>query len=518
MPTTPTRSFFVPMDSWEGEHKSYIQKIEGLHSFQVHRTPNNPAARLKAYNRATKELQSIIAQAVQAGKSLRAQGSSWSLSKVGVTEHELINTKALRIGFTLPASHITSTYARDPSMLRFLECGASIAAINRSLFRDGLSLKASGSNNGQTLAGAVSTGTHGSAFKFGATQEFVVGLHLITGPSKHVYLERASYPVVKERFAEKLGAELIRDDVMFNAALVSFGSFGIIHGMMIEARKLFLLHAYRSFEKYNPALRKAISKLDFSGLALPRPATKMYHFEVFFNPNEGTPPSKAIVLMMFEGKWNDNYEPPDWDDSAGGLGAGALEIMGELVGSIPSPLNKLVKPMLNAQVRDNFAPYEQTGTIKDIFRGEKIRGKTLACGIGVPLSRSLEAVNVAFRTYKQFGAVLPVLFSMRFVKSTEALLGFTKFAPVTCVLEIDAVNTRKTRDFLTTVWTNLEQKGIPFTLHWGKFNTYLTKARVKNMYGAAVDQWIASREEVVESPEVRKVFTNGFLKTTGLAT
>ena len=34
-------------------------------------------------------------------------------------------------------------------------------------------------------------------------------------------------------FAESIGAESIKDDTLFNAALVGFGSFGIIHGVMI---------------------------------------------------------------------------------------------------------------------------------------------------------------------------------------------------------------------------------------------------------------------------------------------
>ena len=512
----PKRSFFVPMDSWEGRHQSYKQTIEGQHSFKVHHPPDSPTARLEAYNRVTKEFQSIIAHAVQAGKSLRAQGSSWSLSKVGVTEHELINTKALRIGFTLPASQTSSSYVGDRAALRFLECGYSIAEVNRVLFKDRLSLKASGSNNGQTLPGAVSTNTHGSAFKFGATPDFVVGIHLITGPSKHVYLERATYPVVKPRFAAMLGAELIRDDTLFNAALVSFGSFGIIHGMMIEARKLFLLHAYRSFRKFNPALKNAISTLDFSGLALPKPASKLYHFQVTCNPNEGTPPKEAAVYLMFEGPWTEEYEPPDWDDGAAGPGASGLELMGGLIEAIPSPLNELVKPLLNAQVRGHLAPYEITGTFIDLFRGEKTRGKAFASGIGLPLSRSLDALSVAFDTYANFGAVLPVLLTMRFVKGTKALLGFTKF-DTTCVLEVDGINTQKTRDYANAVWNNLEQAGIPFTMHWGKLNSFLTKARVKNIYGDNVKKWIESRETLL-SPDVRKVFTNDFLKSVGLAT
>ena len=511
----PKRSSFVSKDSWVGRHLSYKQKIEGYYNFRVSNPPMNE--RVEEYNRVTKELQSIIAHAVQTGKSLRAMGSSWSLSKVGVTEHELINTKNLSLAFRLADKHISPAYTGNRrARLRFLESGTSIDTINRYLFQHKLSLKASGSNNGQTLVGAVSTNTHGSAFKFGATPDFVVGIHLITGPSKHVYLQRASYPVVKESFAKKLGAELKNDDMLFNAALVSFGSFGIIHGMMIEPRERFLLHASRSFRKFNPALRSAISTLNFSGLDLPKPASKLYHFQVTFNPNEGTPPKEAAVYLMFEGPWTDQYEPPAWDDGGAGPGASGLEIIGGLFEKVPSPLHKFVKSLLNEQVRGHLATYEITGTFIDLFRGEKTQGPAFASGIGVPLSRSLDALSVAFDTYANFGAVLPVLFTMRFVKGTKALLGFTKFEP-TCVLEIDGINTKKMREYANAVWNNLEQAGIPFTMHWGKLNSFLTKARVKQMYGENVNKWIESRETLL-SPDVGKVFTNDFLKSVGLAT
>jgi hypothetical protein len=517
MSNVPKRSFFTPKDFWTGRHQTYKQKIEGQHSFQVYRPPNNPAARLEAYNTATKEFQGLIGQAVQEHKTLRAYGSSWSLSKVAVSEHRLVSTKALRIRFTLPASQISTSYDGDRSKLRFLECGYSIAEINRVLFQEGLSLKASGSNNGQTLPGVVSTGTHGSAFKFGATQDFVVGIHLITGPSKHVYLERESYPVVRPSFAAMLGAELIRNDTLFDAALVSFGSFGIIHGLMIEARELFLLDAYRSYRKFDPALRKAISKLDFSELSMPKPASKLYHFQLTLNPNDGIPPKRAATLLMFERPWTQAYEPPEWDDGAAGPGASGLELMGGLLDVIPGSLGALVKPLLNTQVNDALAPYEVTGAIKDLFRGEKTTGKVFASGVGVRLSDSLKVLSIALETYDNFGTVLPMLITLRFVKGTKALLGFTKYER-TCVLEIDGLFTPKSQQYVNQVWGKLEQASIPFTMHWGKINSFMTKVRVRNMYGANVDKWIDSREALLESPEVRQVFTNGFIKSIGLAT
>jgi FAD/FMN-containing dehydrogenase len=511
----PPRAFFrSDVRSWEGRHRSYTQAIEGLHDFTVHRPPAN--ALLEAYNDVTQELQQIIARAVQNGTTLRAMGSSWSLSTVGVTDHELINTKNLRIGFTVPAGHLSPGYGGDPAGLRFLECGYSIGAINQLLFEHGLSLKASGSNNGQTLAGAVSTGTHGSAFKFGALPEFVVGLHLVTGPSTQVFLQRASQPVVQPSFAAALGAELRTDDALFDAALVSFGSFGIIHGMLIETRPRFLLHAHRFFRPFDAALKRAITTLDFSGLSLPEPAENLYHFQVYFNPNEGTPPAEAAVSVMFEAPWADGYQPPAWDDGEPGPGASGLELIAAVLGSVPGPLAGLARPALAAQIRAHLKPYAVTGTFKDLFRGEKAEGKLFVSDIGIPLARSLDALAIAFDTYASFGTLLPMDCMMRFVKGTKALLGYTKFDP-TCTLEIDATDTPKTREYADLVWTRLEQAGIPFTMHWGKFNWFLTPARLQSMYGPNVQKWIASREALL-GPEVRNVFTNDFLRSVGLAT
>lgn len=518
----PQRSSFKSQDYWVGRHQSYKQRIEGYHRFQVYQPPK--AERLQEYNRITKELQRLIKQALQNGKTLRAMGSSWSLSKVGMTKHELINTKNLCLAFSVNANHIVPSYNGDSQKLRFVETGAEIGTINRYLFQHRLSLKASGSNDGQTLAGVISTNTHGSAFKFGSVQDFVVGLHLITGPNSHVFLQRDSHQVIKESFTKKLGAKLLNDDTLFNAALVSFGSFGIIHGMMIEARPLFLLRAQRKFLPFGPALKKAMTTLDFSGYhnhfdKVGEKASKLYHFQVTFNPNEakkGKPPKEGAVFFMWERNYREDYEPPPWDQGGAGPGASGLELVGNLIELIPGPLKSFVKKKINEQVRDLYE-YDITGTFLDLFRGEQARGKVFASGIGIPISRSLDVLEIAFKTYEKFGTVLPVLFTIRFVKGTKALLGFTKFKP-TCVLEIDGINTPKTHEFANQVWQKLEKADIPFTMHWGKFNTFLTPDRIQAMYGDNAQKWINSRETLIKNPEVRKVFTNDFLTRVGLAT
>jgi hypothetical protein len=171
------------------------------------------------------------------------------------------------------------------------------------------------------------------------------------------------------------------------------------------------------------------------------PRNKPYHFEIFFNPNEDTPPAEAIVHIMYESPYDpDHYSPPVWNAGEAGLGASGLDVMGTLVGRIPSPLNKLAVPLLNSQVGQEFAAYFKRAIIRDLFRGEKTLGKTLACGIGMPVARAVEAMDIAFEAYRDADIVLPLILSHRFVKGTQALLGFTRFS-TTAVMEMDAVNT-----------------------------------------------------------------------------
>ena len=67
------------------------------------------------------------------------------------------------------------------------------------------------------------------------------------------------------------------------------------------------------------------------------------------------------------------------------------------------------------------------------------------------------------------------------------------------------------------MWKAYEQAGIPFTLHRGKENDYLTKARVRRMYGDdVIERWLSDRRQLL-SAAMRKTFSSRFLEDAGLA-
>src|SRR5215204_5728831 len=184
----------------------------------------------------------------EAGKRILAIGSGWGLSKINITDGWLVNTKLLNGCYDVADRYFDDAYpAAGRPRVVLAQAGMQIAELNAYLellpedIARKRALKAAGIGNGQTIAGAVSGNTHGSQINFGAMPDFVVGLHIATGTGRTLWIEKASKPVLNHDFAAKIGADLIRDDDIFNAAVVSFGTFGIIAAVALETAPIYQL-------------------------------------------------------------------------------------------------------------------------------------------------------------------------------------------------------------------------------------------------------------------------------------
>ena len=94
----------------------------------------------------------------------------------------------------------------------------------------------------------------------------------------------------------------------------------------------------------------------------------------------------------------------------------------------------------------------------------------------------------------------------------------TRHRDHTCVLEFDGPLSQRTRTYLNRLWRQFDAAGIPYTFHGGKMNN-LNAQRVLDMYGAApIEAWRNARHTLLATPELRRVFTNPFLREVGLDT
>ena len=508
----------LPIQQWTNKHENFTHQLTADASFKLWNPPGEK--RRQRYKATTENFKWLIGHAVTNNLKLRAIGSGWSFTKVGVTEGGLIDTASLNFSFPITQKYTSSHYAKQPEDLYFLQCGAIIHEVNTrlALKNPQRSIKASGASNGQTIAGALSTGTHGAAIKVGAIPDFVVGLHVICGANKHIWLERASYRVASPEFVKWLDAELVQDDDLFNAALVSFGSFGFIHGVMIETEPQFLLTEHREGPiAYDDTLKNAMRTLDVSGLNLPGTGRDgdLYHFEVLFNIHEFEPndPAKgAFVKYMFKKPFALPHSPLQ-RNSDFTYGDDLLGIISTVLDKLPGS-GKLIPAMVNLMFGMAFKPEPpRVGTIREMFNYTKFRGKVASAAMGIAIADSPRAVELIVEVNKQ--KPFPGGLSLRYVKGTTATLGFTKFAD-TCVLEMDGVDGQPARDFFEMVWNTFEQENIRYTLHWGKINFNLNEQRIRQMYGdTAVESWISARNILLSIP-ARTVFTNKFLERCGL--
>jgi FAD/FMN-containing dehydrogenases len=492
---------------WTNRHRNVEQQFQQL--FDVS-NPQPPTPDYFGDLRITvKALQGLIGSAIADGTTLRALGGGWSLSRAAVTDGRLVNTAPLNWFFPVTGSGLSNAFQGDPTSVFYLQCGVSVSEANDHLFRNDpqLALKTSGASNGQTIAGAVSTGTHGSAFGFGAMQDYVIGLHLITGPDRALWIERASRPVFSDALIADLGAEPIRDDQLFNDALVSFGSFGLLHGVAIEAEPLYLLEASRRRLPLDANLKHTMSTLDFTTIPMPHPNEVPFHFEVVVNPHDVQ--HGAYVTTMYKRPYRTDYPRPQPTTDGRGIGDDLLAIVGKLGDQIPA----VVGPLLNLVIGKEYRLYaQQFGTPGEIFSANLGMQKAMSAEIGLALQDSVRALDLMLASPKV--GTYPGVIAYRYVRGSRASLAFTKF-PTTCTIEFPAGFAQVTVDFLQSVWNGLEQAAIPFTEHWGQLNNF-TPGRVRAMYGdAAVDRWITSRQTLMDGPS-RTAFSSAFLNQCGL--
>lgn len=200
------------------------------------------------------QLVHVVARATNEEKHLKAIGSGWAFEDIAKSDAWVVSLRQLtrRLDYVVGATGAALTdewrqrqvdTTTGTRRLVHVEAGIEIGALNDMLAADGLGMRALGGRNGQSLAGALSTSTHGGDWEEPPLPDFVRALHLVTHGGQELWIERASEPVTQDdRLRPVLpcaDAQIVRNDDTFNAALVSCGRFGVIYSFVLEVRAAF---------------------------------------------------------------------------------------------------------------------------------------------------------------------------------------------------------------------------------------------------------------------------------------
>ncbi len=460
----------------------------------------------------------LIRQARAAGKRILPIGAGWALSAINITDGWLVNTKLLNGCYDIGDAYLHPDYpAEKRRNVVLAQCGMQIAELSAYLElipgadADRRAIQAAGIGNGQTVAGAVSGNTHGSQITYGAMPDFVAGIHLATGGGETLWIERKSKPVVNDAFVAKIGARLVRDDEIFAAAVVSFGTFGIIAALAIEAAPIYQLEFGPIVDIAYPDLKEKLA-----GFATTPPAD-LYHYEFIFDPHSNK------QTAMEAGAPKVPYLPgiptpkPRWilrDKQGFAPGIHILKALG--------PLRALLPPGLLTKVQ--YKQYRKLALLNEV-RGSPgqiytssiyyLEGYTEAA-FAVAIADAPAAIDISSDVARAMR--LPSICQVRICRGSGGTLAFTQHQPIAAVFEYAMINDRRFPEFQGRLDQAFRAARIRYTMHWSK-NWGITPGQLDYMYGASkIASWKAARRAVfANDTSLMKLFETDTMVMAGLA-
>ena len=164
------------------------------------------------------DIRQIISEAELAGFHVRAVGSGHSFSDVAVGNQFLVDIKEINKLFPIDPDQLNAT--ADTSTLVQAQAGMTIQKLNKELDKKNLCVVNMGGIDNQTIAGAVSTGTHGTGKNLQAFHGMVRSIVLVASGAKAYRIEPKNGITNPDKHKED-NITLIHDDEVFNSALVS---------------------------------------------------------------------------------------------------------------------------------------------------------------------------------------------------------------------------------------------------------------------------------------------------------
>ncbi|MDX2075986.1 MAG: D-arabinono-1,4-lactone oxidase [bacterium] len=172
----------------------------------------------------------LVKSAGRDGKKIRVAGSGHSFTPLVASNDILISLQ--NYGGLLNVDKVNQTAT--------LKAGTTIKQAGELLFEHGLMQENLGDINVQSLAGAISTGTHGTGTGLGTIATQVIGMTLITGDGEVITC-----------------SETENSDI-FKAAQISLGTLGMISTLTLRLNRSYILRG----EIRKSALDKTLSDLD----------------------------------------------------------------------------------------------------------------------------------------------------------------------------------------------------------------------------------------------------------------
>jgi FAD/FMN-containing dehydrogenase len=201
------------------------------------------------------EVTAMVRRSGADGKVVRVAGAGHSFTPLCASDDVVVSLERL--------SGIESVDVKGRRA--WIRGGTKIHDIGGPLAEHGLALENQGDVDVQAIAGAVSTGTHGTGPTLGSISTQVVGLRVITAAGEVMRLSKES------------------DAEVFRAAQVSLGALGVITAVELRLLPLYRLHEVVRREQLDACLASLEERIRANR-----------HFEFFWYPTDDAAATKTL--------------------------------------------------------------------------------------------------------------------------------------------------------------------------------------------------------------------------------
>jgi len=206
-----------------------------------------PAAREEP--RSVLEITEAVKRARAAGQTVKVAGSGHSFTDAACTEGRLLSVDLLDRVLEVDRDAGTVT----------VEAGITIRALNRELAERGLALANLGDIDRQTIAGATSTGTHGTGARLGGLATFIRRMEMVTAEGDVLTCSPDEEPEV------------------FHCARVGLGALGVVTRLTLACEPAFTLRHVERPARFDEVAAELDGLVDGHD-----------HFELYWLPHTDT--------------------------------------------------------------------------------------------------------------------------------------------------------------------------------------------------------------------------------------
>ncbi len=363
------------------------------------------------------EVRAAVERARAAGRTVRVAASGHSFTDIACTDGHMLRLE--RMGRLLDVD-------RESGLVK-VEAGARLRDLTAELDRHGLALENQGDIDAQTLAGALSTATHGTGARFRNLSAQVEAMELVLADGSVLECSQPSDP------------ETLR------AARVGLGALGVIVSVTLRCVPAFTLNRF----DHPLALDETLARLDeLDG--------SNDHFEFYTWPHGG-------VALLRETKREDGPPRPRgrlrewWEETL--LENYVMSAVARTGRRFPSQI-----PRLNRTISRVLSGSRKVDSSHRVFASKR-RVKFTEMEYGVPREVGAEALREVLDMIERRGFAVGFPIEVRFVAPDDAFLSPSN-ERATCYIAVHMFRGMEWYPYFRAVEAIMDRfGGRP---HWGK--------------------------------------------------